>query len=60
MSNDYIGRLVVVAHWSDFKLEDGTFLGILERIEDGYFYIVGSKRGFRYCRLVSKRRINAR
>lgn len=58
-----IGKLVVVAHWSDFKLEDATVLGILSRIDSGgYFYIRGSARGYRYMRPVSnttyRRRIN--
>lgn len=41
----YIDRLVVVAHWRDFKLQGATVLGILEKITDGYFYIQGDKRG---------------
>lgn len=55
MRKSDIGKLVVVAQWGDFKLEDSTKLGILERIEANYFYIVGDHRGYRHCRLVSNR-----
>jgi len=60
MSYDYsklVGKLVVVAHWSDFKLEDATQLGIFEKFENHHFYIVGSNRGWRHCRRVSQKRI---
>jgi len=49
---EWIGRLVVVAHWSDFQLEDETRLGILRGVRSGYFYIDGSERGYRHCRVV--------
>lgn len=52
-----IGELVVVSHWQDFKLEDATVLGILREYRDGYFYVVGSRRGFRHCRKVMGREI---
>mgnify|MGYP001572394802 CR=1 FL=1 len=54
---DCRGKLVVVAHWSDFKLEDATKLGILTHLKDGYFYILGDSRGYRYCRLVCQKQI---
>ena len=50
-----IGKLVVVSHWSDAKLEDATKLGILYKVEDSYFYIDGDNRGYKYCRKVSQR-----
>lgn len=58
-SKNYFGKLVVVAHWSDFKLEDATKLGILKDIRDGYFYVDGDSRGYRFCRLVSRQCIRA-
>lgn len=42
-TQNYCGKLVVVAHWADFKLEDATKLGILNRVTD------------RYCRPVSQK-----
>lgn len=54
----HIGKLVVVAHWQDFKLQDPTKLGILQCIVDGRFYIANDPRAYRHCRLVSQRRIN--
>lgn len=56
---NYFGKLVVVSHWSDFKLEDATKLGILNYIKDGYFYIADDSRGYRFCRLVSRQCIRA-
>ena len=53
----YIGKLVVVAHWSDFDLMDATKLGTLEKMEGGYFYIQGDSRGYRHCRPVSQKRL---
>jgi len=54
----YIGKLVVVAHWDDFDYPmDPVQLGILERIEDERFYIMGSKRGWQHCRPVSRRHL---
>jgi len=53
-----IGKLVVVSHWMDFDFPmDAVYLGILEKYEGGYYYIEGSKRGFKYCRPVSKREL---
>lgn len=51
---NYIGKLVVLSHWSDFDLNDEVRLGILDRVEGNYFYISGSNRGYRYCRSVGK------
>ena len=55
----YIGKLVVVAHWGDFKLEDATRLGVLREVENGYFYVNGDNRGYRHCRPVSQRRLHS-
>jgi hypothetical protein len=55
--NKLIGKLVVVSHWSDFKLEDATKLGILRKIKDGYFYIDNDSRGYRHCRKVSQKNL---
>lgn len=49
-----IGKLVCVAHWSDFDMMDATQLGVLREVRDGYFYIDDNMRGFRYCREVGK------
>ena len=51
----YIGKLVVVAHWPEYDLDNVVAVGCLEKYEDGYFYIFGDWRGWRYCRVVSKR-----
>ena len=53
MGKNQIGKLVVVAHWSDFDLMDATKLGVLQRVHKGYFYIEDDVRGYRYCRPVS-------
>jgi hypothetical protein len=55
MKQNLIGKLVVVSHWPDFKLEDATKLGVLREIKDGYFYINNDSRGYRYCRKVSQK-----
>lgn len=50
-----IGKLVVVSQWVDFDFPmDAVCLGILERYDNGYYYIEGSKRGFKHCRPVSE------
>jgi hypothetical protein len=52
------GSLVVVSHWGSFSINDGNvFLGYFSHYEDGYFYICGSKRGFKHCRKVSRQEI---
>lgn len=53
--SNLIGRLVVVSHWRDAKLEDATKLGILQDIRDGYFYIQDDSRAYRHCRKVSQK-----
>lgn len=55
---NYCGKLVVVAHWADFKLEDATKLGILTHVEDGYFYVLGDLRGYRHCRMVCEKQLS--
>jgi hypothetical protein len=52
--DNVIRRLVVVAHYVDFDLMDATILGRLEKVKEGYFYLHGSNRGYRHCRLVSE------
>ena len=53
----YIGKLVIVSHWSDFKLEDATKLGVLSEVRGEYFYIAGDARGYRHCRPVSRNKL---
>ena len=55
MNKNHIGELVVVAHWSDFQIEDATKLGVLRAIEGEHsdiFYVDGDQRGYRHCRSV--------
>ena len=50
------GDLVVVSHWSDFDYpNDPVFLGILTKIENGYYYINDEIRGFVYCKFVYRK-----
>jgi hypothetical protein len=54
-----VGELVVVAHWEDFQLEDATVLGrFSHRDSDGYFYIDGSQRGWRYLKRLRSHTLN--
>ena len=48
------GDLVAVSQWSDFDLNDEVRLGIFSAYKKGYFYIKGSERGYKYCRVVNK------
>lgn len=50
-----IGEMVVVAHWSDFDMQDAVMLGILQEITpQNRFIIAGHARHWRYCRKVSR------
>lgn len=53
-----IGDLIVVAHWSNFDMADGSVrVGSFEKYEQGYWYIKESMRGYRYARAVSNKNI---
>jgi len=56
-TRDLIGSMVVVSHFKDFDLADQVQVGILERIDGKYFYLQGSKRGWRHCRVVEKQEV---
>jgi hypothetical protein len=50
-----LGDLVVVSHWSDFDWpRDAVELGRLTEIREGYYYVNGSRRGFKHCKLVHR------
>jgi len=44
-----LGELIVVSHYSDFDFpQDVIQLGKFEKIINGYIYIQGNNRGFKY------------